>query len=341
MGRRTFRENRIKLSKDDLKVFFELITKKTTLEQLSRQVNIKQPNLTYYKNGKYTMPESFFEYALKFIGKAKTDFNFETLPPTWGSSKGGKKANSNPIKIERNRKFLSKIMKNKWKDEEFRKKRIKSIKDQEDMTMEKIRIISHLLFDGTVCNRKGYNYIRFTCSSPKVINQFIDDVKTVYGLERYRTIDENDNNCKSIDFNSILVIQDLLKYAKSYSCKSKNICIPDVIKYGNYEFKREFLRCFWADEGGITVSPKYKRFILIGGQTNLKFLNDIARIHDYFKIKYLLYEKFRQLLIVRKSEKKKFLKKISFLEGSLVTKGKYKGMNKNLLLKKLIMGIIP
>ncbi|NVM02082.1 MAG: hypothetical protein HWN67_07080 [Candidatus Helarchaeota archaeon] len=294
------------MAKDDLKIFFELITKKTSLNQLSKKVKITQPNLTYYKNGKCLMSESFFNYALKLIGKTKKDFNYEILPPNWGCNK----------------------------------KKLKQIKRQDEMTIEKVRIISHLLFDGTVCNKKGYYYIRFICSSPKVIRQFINDIKIVYGLEKYETYKENNNGCKSISINSILLIQDLMNFANTYSCKSKDICIPNVIKYGKIDFKREFLRCFWSDEGGIVVTQKTKRFFLIGAQKNISFLREIAKLHKNFGIKYRIYEKLFRIDIIKKSEQKKFLERIGFLDGSLVTKGNYKGMEKNILLKKLLFNKI-
>ncbi len=336
-GRNT-KENRIKLEKLDLKKFFDLLRKKVTFKQLSIKMDIPKNNLYNYRSGISTIPESLFIECLKIISKSKYDFQFVVFPPNWGCSKGAKLANVTPSKREQSRIHFSRIMKQKWKSKEFQESRYKPIKEQEKMTIEKIRIISHMLFDGSVNDRKGNNYFRFICSSPKVIQQFINDVKTVYGLENNGIFDENHKNCVSINYNSILAIQDLMKYAPSYSCKSNNIQVPEVIKAGPSEFKREFLRCFWADDGGITVSKKYKRFWLIGAQKNLDFLYEIGEIHNHFNINYLINDKYTHLLIVRKKDKKSFLRKIGFLEGSLVTRGYYKGIEKNFLLSELNSG---
>ncbi|NVM01176.1 MAG: hypothetical protein HWN67_02490 [Candidatus Helarchaeota archaeon] len=341
MSGRNTKHYRIKFIDESRKKFFHQLTKKTSFKQLSKKLNIPINNFYNYKSGISTTPEPLFNLGLKLIDKSKNDFEFQVLLPNWGCSKGAKLANVTPSKREQSRIHFSRIMKQKWKSKEFQESRYKPIKEQGEMTIEKIRIISHMLFDGSVNNRKGNNYFRFICSSPKVIELFINDVKTVYGLENNGIFDENSKNCVSINYNSILAIQDLMKYAPSYSCKSNKIQVPEVIKSGPSEFKREFLRCFWDDDGGITVSKKYKRFWLIGSQKNLKFLYEIGKIHDHFNINYLINDKYYHLLIVRKKDKKNFLRKIGFLEGSLVTRGLCKGLEKNFLLKELNLGIFP
>jgi len=58
------------------------------------------------------------------------------------------------------------------------------------MTIEKLRIIGHPLFDGSFNYGKGYYNIKYINSSPKLIKQFINDVKLVYGLEKYEIFEK-------------------------------------------------------------------------------------------------------------------------------------------------------
>ena len=123
---------------------------------------------------------------------------------------------------------LSKEQKERLKrkeDETRRKFVLKStnkIKEQNPkLTLPKVRIIAHLLFDGFV-NPKNYQ-ICFTCSSPQILQQFINDIDDIYGLKNFTTEKLNDKGCKTIRFNSKLAIEDLYKYAKSFSCRSEEI----------------------------------------------------------------------------------------------------------------------
>jgi hypothetical protein len=216
------------------------------------------------------------------------------------------------------------------------KRTTKKIKPQTgEITLSKVRIISHLLFDGHVEDKKWRVF--FTCSSPKIIKQFINDVKEVYGLTKHSIVNENNKGCYSIVFSSILMVKDLKTLAASYSCKSENIRVPQFIKEGTIEFKREFLRCFWSDEGGLGIIQKTKQFTLVATQTNIAFLKEIANIHEEFGIHYTLSEKKFQIFISRKAEKQRFAERIGFLDGSLVTRGNYIGREKNELLAEMLM----
>lgn len=227
--------------------------------------------------------------------------------------------------------------------QKFVERKTVQIKDQqEEISLEKTRIIAHLLFDGWINTSKtSHNkYIfSFVCSSPIVIQQFIDDVKAVYGLENYWTEERNGEMCSITSFNSIQVIQDLMKYATTYKCGNNSpIQVPIAIKEADENIKREFLRCFWSDEGGLSFDRSRRRlqFILVGTQTNLIFLREIARLHDDFGIVYRISEKKYQIAIGRKAEKRKFVDRIGFLDGSLVTRGHFIGREKNDLLREML-----
>jgi hypothetical protein len=209
---------------------------------------------------------------------------------------------------------------------------IKPILHQTQMNRSKVRIIAHLLFDGWV--DKKNRRVTFTCSSPKVIQQFINDVELVYGLKTFSVIQENDKGCQSLTYSSILMGRDLRQFTDSYSCKEDNIHVPQIIMDGSNDFKREFLRCFWADEGSIYIGNG--RIDLIGTQTNIQFLWQIAHLHDNFGIKYHINEKEYRIVIGRKLEIRNFCRRIGFLEGSLVTKGKYTGQDRNDLLARIL-----
>ena len=217
----------------------------------------------------------------------------------------------------------------------------KTINPQVIESIEKVRIISHILFDGFALINNKQKSFGFTCSSPQVTQQFIDDIKLVYGLEKYYETTENTKGCKTITYCATEALMDLSQYlSKEVYRRGKggSLCskIPKIISEGSKEFKREFLLCFWSDEGGLSFNHKKKKFSLVGTQVSIPFLKEIAQLHDEFDILHHVYEKKYQIVISKNSEKYKFYDEIGFLEGSLVTRGKYIGREKNDLLREML-----
>ncbi|NHI92399.1 MAG: hypothetical protein EAX96_07830 [Candidatus Lokiarchaeota archaeon] len=122
-------------------------------------------------------------------------------------------------------------------------------------------------------------------------------------------------------------------YVDTFSCLSESIRVPEIIKTGDLELKRIFLKCFFSDEGGLEINLKNKSFRIAGTQKNIEFLKEISSIINDFTIKNLINEKGKRITISKNSEKKKFFDKIGFLEGSKIVKGKFIGYDKMELLK--------
>ena len=169
-----------------------------------------------------------------------------------------------------------------------------------------------------------------------MLKQFIDDVKEVYGLEKYYITNVKCSKCKDVRYHSKLATKDLLKIVTTYSCRSEKIRVPNVIENGNHEIKSEFLRCFWSDDGGLGIYQRNMRFELIGTQKNSNFLKEIAELHRDFNIGFKIQEKQHRIRISNKNEIIKFFKRIGFLTGSLVTKGNFVGREKNDLLNEML-----
>ncbi len=133
---------------------------------------------------------------------------------------------------------------------------LKQIKFQDKtLSLPKVRIIGHLLFDGTVYE-VDYHYIaRYINSSKELINQFILDMKAIYGiaptsLEVFKG--KNKINYYKVTFSCKAFYEDLRSYFESYSTSNQNIKIPASIMNASNSIKLEFLRTFFEDEGSIS-----------------------------------------------------------------------------------------
>ena len=180
------------------------------------------------------------------------------------------------IKIEKNyeKRYLQKLKENKKKAGKIGGKIRASMKDFADMqkkavrraieintkkipkkskewTKEKIRLIGHCQFDGSLVNMKGYKAVAYTNKSRFLINQFKQDMFKVYGLSPTDIRIKGDKifNIRYCCLAALLDLDFLLKNG-----------IPEEIMTASKEEKLIFLKTFWDDEGsihfGITKSHK-------------------------------------------------------------------------------------
>ena len=187
--------------------------------------------------------------------------------------------------VKRSRKFVWKKSKD-VKFSEHGKKRyhrevkgiVNLIKPQNSkLTVSKIRVMGHILFDGMLTKSKEYHkIIRYINSSKELISQFIKDVKEIYGLEPTAFEIEKGLNLPTykVTFSSKLMYEDLIKYLSSYST-TKNISLPDSIINANKKLKLEFLRAFFNDEGSISANGRI--------MADLKSKNILAQIVNMLK----------------------------------------------------------
>ena len=216
---------------------------------------------------------------------------------------------------------------------------IKQIKPQKTyLTVPKVRIIGHVLFDGTAYI-SGYHYvIRYINTSMELINQFTEDVKKVYGISpsAFEIIKSENLPCYKVAFYSKLLFQDLEKYFKSYSTKNVSK-IPDEIMNTNRKIKMTFLQTFWEDEGSITSNGR-----LMADQKSDEIIKQIIKLHKEFGLnfqlcKYKDYTGFiyKIYLLKNKENLKKFYR-LKLFDKAIVTHGKNTGRKKLGILKEFI-----
>ena len=160
-------------------------------------------------------------------------------------------------------------------------------KQKEFLTEPKIRVIGHLLFDGCVFQSGFGCSIKYTNSSKQLIDQFIRDIKEVYGINKYTLLEREGKFAiiYEVIFRSKLMYEDLIDYFPSYSTSNNTIEIPKIIMENEDNLKLEFLRAFWEDEGSISHTGR-----LMADLKSEKVINQLATLHKYFGLKYYLYK---------------------------------------------------
>ena len=213
---------------------------------------------------------------------------------------------------------------------------IKPIKSQNKLSSRKVRIIGHILFDGTMYNSKYHYFVRYINSSKKLIEQFIEDLKTVYGLTPSALESKKDSKliCYAVTFKSKLLYEDLEKYFGSYSSKSVSP-IPKIIMDSSKKMKIEFLRSFWEDEGSISAKGR-----LMADQKSEKIIKQIIKLHNDIGLyprlcKYECYKGFiHKIYLLKNRENLAKFDKLRLFEKAIITHGKNIGKKKLDILRK-------
>tara|TARA_Y100000310_G_scaffold186269_1_gene186379 strand:+ start:34045 stop:34572 length:528 start_codon:yes stop_codon:yes gene_type:complete len=134
--------------------------------------------------------------------------------------------------------------------------KIKNIKiDSNKLTIEKARIIAHLIGDGTHCKSKHDYNIIYEVKDEESLKQFYDDLIKVYGLEpllEWNTSGITKLPIKRVRLRSKLAFYDLFRYATYFS---KNWEIKPLFLKASLKIKKEFLRALFDDE--VSVKDKY------------------------------------------------------------------------------------
>jgi hypothetical protein len=206
------------------------------------------------------------------------------------------------------------------------------------LTLRKARIISHLLFDGSVfAIKKSYSYIiRYTNKSRKLVNQFINDMKKVYGIDPSSM--ENERNVFKVTFKSKRVYDDLLTYTPTYSSSNETTKIPEKIMKGTVRKKLVCLRAFWDDEGSISSEGE-----ITGDLRSKTMIEQLKELNNELGIKCNFYEyldggkPMYKLYIFKNRENLERFLKLNLFTDSIVTRGKFKGLKKIDVLRKFLI----
>ena len=204
-----------------------------------------------------------------------------------------------------------------------KKSRRKPIILTKRMTIEKVKIIAHLLFDGSVSR----GIIRYTNSSIDLINKLIINVKETYGVKPDQIIEENGKFLPkyTVSYFYMEIVEDLLRYVKSFSTNSHSASIPKKVIDGSTKFKREFLRAFWEDEGCVTIDGD-----ILGRIKSEKIRDQLVKMHHQLGIRCTPYDCKDGAfgIYIKRSKKNLVLFKNVGFEHSIITRGKNIGVKK-------------
>lgn len=220
------------------------------------------------------------------------------------------------------------------------KNRIK--KQNKNLSLEKVRIIGHCLFDGSVINSNGYYCVNYSNNCKNLINKFKKDIWKVYNIKP--TDLRKNGKLNVLRYCSKALVENLNKYT-NYNCHYSNI--PNqIFKSRNKHLIIEFLRTFWDDEGMVNYGYSLDRngYKHIKRQLEAYCDNNIIReklkkLHNKIGIQPKLYNK--KIIISRFDDLKRFSKLINFSKGLRVSYPKSKNHNieKRYILNKAVKGI--
>ena len=218
---------------------------------------------------------------------------------------------------------------------------VKQVKNQKgNLSIQKIRIIGHTLFDGTIYSKDYHSVVKYINSSRELVDQFIKDIKQVYGLNPTSlevSKGKNNLNHYRVSFKSKLIYNDLMKYFPSYSTSNQKISIPKEIMTANEKIKLEFLRTFFEDEGSIGHTGR-----IMGDLKSKLIIKQITKLLDQFKLpfgvsRYKEYTGYMYKIYLLKSRDnlEKFYN-LKLFDKAKITHGKNMGRKKLDVLKECI-----
>lgn len=122
------------------------------------------------------------------------------------------------------------------------------------------RIIGHLQFDGWVANKKYARTFFYGNSNLDLINEFVQDIKTVFGLSSFLKKDRD--NMYRVYFHSAKIVRELNRITKYHSYTWS---VPDFVLNGSETIKIGYLQAFFDDEGHVSKTHIGANYIVIRG----------------------------------------------------------------------------
>ena|GEM_PF-8645 len=161
------------------------------------------------------------------------------------------------------------------------------------LTVAKVKIIAHCLFDGSVTRTKRYNAISYMNKTAELIEEFKRDMKFVYNLEPTDLTKRESGYM--IRYCCKAAVDDLLQYTEYGGVSMR---VPKEIMNGPLKWKKEFLKCFWDDEGAVRFSEyidkKGRKHTskYVEAYCKEKFLrDDLRKLHENLSFKIKTYGK--------------------------------------------------
>lgn len=251
-------------------------------------------------------------------------------------------------KVGKSKKFVYKIAKNINFNERGSiryhkevKGIIKRIKPQDkNLSLRKTRILSHIMFDGTIYKSNAYHsVIRYINSSKELIEQFAKDVLEVYGLKpsAFEEIKGKHLPIYKVGFYSKEMFNDVLKFSPSYSTSKEETEIPAEIVNGDTNLRIEFLKAFWEDEGSISSTGR-----IMGDLKSKKVINQLIKLHEELELKFKLTKYLDKngfiykIYLPKSQENLEKFHNMGLFDKSIITHGKNLGRRKVDVLKEHI-----
>lgn len=245
----------------------------------------------------------------------KKGFSYKELAEKFNISKSTAYKYSSSIKLtNKSMKIISKKIEKRQKEFVQNYARLKDLPKKINWSISKIRIISHCLFDGSVSE----NVTKYTNSSKALIDQFVEDVFSVYGINpsRIEILAGKHLNKYTVYFCSKRLCLDLFKYTPSYSTSSKKAKIPNKVFSSSNEEISEFLRAFWEDEGCVTIKGE-----ILGRIKSKKVRDQLFKLHKMLDIncrKYNCSDNMFGIRIIRRNDNLKKFEKVCFEKSRIV-----------------------
>ncbi|MFB6088814.1 MAG: LAGLIDADG family homing endonuclease [Candidatus Aenigmatarchaeota archaeon] len=234
-------------------------------------------------------------------------------------------------------KLESKVKKTR---ENFVKRGTKNIKIPKNITPKLGRFIGHCLFDGSVF-KDGYDYkIAYTNSSKKLVKLFIKDIEKLFNIQPTQFLEiKRKSKSYQVQFFSKKLWTYLRKFINNYSTSNENCELNNIIFEQDQEFKKEFLRSFWEDEGCISINRT-----ISGSSKNKKIIEQLKILHLNIGIKTSKWNSKKEYGLLVKIRNKenllKFYQQICPIHAK-VTKGPNKNRLKREIFEEIFKKSLP
>jgi len=193
-------------------------------------------------------------------------------------------------------------------------------------TSELIFLVSHFMFDGEIQTHSCIYHNR----NKALINGVESLMKRVFSLRPYRWVNKETGVCR-ISYHYV----ELAEYMREKAEELKK-CIYNA----SLSEKKIFLKAFFDDEGSAYFRKKQKRRAVRGYQYNLAILKLVQSLLRNFDINSKIDEKYKEIVISKKSNLIKFRGRINFSKGVCINPNRKNSIWKKKLEKREILNRI-
>ena len=186
-------------------------------------------------------------------------------------------------------------------------------------TKELISLVTHFMFDGEIRTHCCVYHNR----NKSLIEKVRSSMKKIFNLKPHEWFNEG-TGVHRVSYHYVELADYIRKKAER---------LKDYIKTAFLSEKKIFLKAFYDDEGSVHFEKKLAR----GFQHNLEILKLVQKLLKDFDIESKIDEKYKEIVISRKSNLVKFRDKINFLKGVYINPDRKNSIWKKKLEKREIL----